>query len=179
MLTLQDELITITARPLKESDDLHNGQQPPNVTQFGVATFVLVQQRTTPETRMHTLWRGPMRVVSHNFAEYTLLDLVTHKKKLYHMTQLKPFHFDPAHVDPTDIAGRDYLEFFTEDILDMKGNIRAYKSLTLYVKWLNYTHEHNTWEPWTQMRKSQKVHEFLIKKNLKHLIPREYIANYC
>jgi hypothetical protein len=178
MLTLQDELIEITARLLKESDDLHNAQQSPNITQFGVDTFVLVQQRTTPETRMHTLWRGPMRVVSHNFAEYTLLDLVTHKEKLYHMTQLKPFHFDPTHVDPTDIARRDYLEFFIEDILDMKGNIRAYKSLTFHVKWLNYTHEHNTWEPWTHMRKSQKVHEFLIKKNLKHLIPREFIANY-
>ena len=37
MLTLQDELI------LKESDDLHNAQQSPNVTQFGVDTFVLVQ----------------------------------------------------------------------------------------------------------------------------------------
>ena len=100
MLTLQDELIEITACLLKESDDLHNAQQPPNVTQFGVDTFVLVQQRTSSETRMHTLWRGPMRVVSHNFAEYTLLDLVTHKEKLYHMTQLKPFHFEigRAHV---------------------------------------------------------------------------------
>ena len=74
MLTLQDELIEITARLLKESDDLHNAQQSPNITQFGVDTFVLVQQRTSPETRMHTLWRGPMQVVSHNFAEYTLLD---------------------------------------------------------------------------------------------------------
>ena len=42
MLTLQDELIEITARLLKESDDLHNAQQPPNGTQFGVDTFVLV-----------------------------------------------------------------------------------------------------------------------------------------
>ena len=83
---------------------------------------------------------------SEGATEYTLLDLVTHKEKLYHMTQLKPFHFDPTHVDPTDIARRDYLEFFIEETLDMKGNIRAYKSLTFHVKWLNYTHEHNTWE---------------------------------
>ena len=55
MLTLQDELIGITARLRKESDDLHNAQQSPNITQFGVDTFVLVQQRTTPETRMPTL----------------------------------------------------------------------------------------------------------------------------
>ena len=92
MLTFQDdELIEITARLLKESDDFHNAQQPPNLTQFGVDTFVFVQQRTTPETRMHTLWRGPMRVVSHNFAEYILLDLVTHTKNLHYMTQLNRF----------------------------------------------------------------------------------------
>ena len=60
----------------------------------------------------------------------------------------------------------------------MKGKIRAYKSLTFHVKWLNHTHEHNTWEPWTHIHKVQKVHEFLIKKNLKHLIPRKFITNY-
>ena len=80
MLTLQDELIESNARLLIESDDLHNARQSPNITQFGVDTFVLVQQRITPETRMHTLWCGPIRVVSQNFAEYTLLNLVTHKK---------------------------------------------------------------------------------------------------
>ena len=86
MLTSQDELIHITARLLKESDDIHNAQQSPNITQFGVDTYVLVQQRTTPETRMNTLSRGPMRVVSHNFAEYTLFDLITHEEKVHHKT---------------------------------------------------------------------------------------------
>ena len=119
-----------------------------------------------------------MRVVGLNFAEYTLLDLITHKEKVYHMTQLKPFQFDPTQVDPIDIDRREYPEFFTEDILEMKGNIRAYLTLTFHVKCLNYTQEHKTWEPWTHMRKSQKEHKFLINKNLKHFIPREFIANY-
>ena len=42
------------------------------------------------------------------------------------MTQLKPFVFDPMTTDPTDIARRDYLEFFIEDVLDMKGDISSY-----------------------------------------------------
>ena len=36
---------------------------------------------------------------------------------------MKPLVFDPMKTDPTDIARRDYLEFFIEDILDMKGDI--------------------------------------------------------
>ena len=43
MLTLQDELIQITARLLRESDDIYNAQQSPNITQFCVDTYVLVQ----------------------------------------------------------------------------------------------------------------------------------------
>jgi hypothetical protein len=178
MVRMQEELIKISAKLLKESDDLHMAAEPPVLTQYEPDSFVLVRQRTTPQTRMHTLWQGPMRVVSNKDGEYTLLDLVTHKEKLYHVTQMKPFQFDPTRVDPTDIARRDYLEFFIEDILNMEGNIHKLSTLSFHVKWLNYPHENNTWEPWKHMRKAEKVHEFLIQKNLKHLIPKEFIANY-
>ena len=64
------------------------------------------------------------------------------------MTQIKPFHFDPMKTNPTDIARRDYLEFFIEEILDMEGNISQYGTLRFKVKWLNYPQENNTWELW-------------------------------
>ena len=178
MLKMQDELIRITAQLLKESDDLHNAGQSTDITVFPVNSFVLVAQRTTPETRMHTKWRGPLKVISNTLAEYTLLDLVTDKQIVYHMTQLKPFVFDPMKTDPTDIARRDYLEFFIEDILDVKGDISSYGTLKFHVKWLNYPHENNTWEPWKNLRKAEKLHRFLITKNLKHLIPREFKMDY-
>ena len=94
------------------------------------------------------------------------------------MTQLKPFVFDPMKTDPTDIARRDYLEFLIEDILDMKGDISSYGTLKFHVKWLNYPHENNTWEPWKNLRKAEKLHRFLITKNLNHLIPREFRQEY-
>lgn len=178
VMTMQDELIRITAQLLRESDELHIANQSPNVTQHAIGSFVLVHQRTSAPTRMHTLWKGPMRVVSNVLDEYTLLDLIQNKEKKYHLSQIKPFNFDPAKVDPTDIARRDYLEFFIEDILDMTGNIRTLSTLKFKVKWLNYPQANNSWEPWRNVRKAQKVHEFLIQKNLKNLIPREFIANY-
>ena len=178
MLKMQDELIKITAQFLKESDDRHNAQQSTEITEFPPNSYVLAKQRTSPDTCMHTLWRGPMRVISNYLAEYTLLDLITDKQKVYHMSQLKPFNFNPMRTDPTDIARRDYLEFFIEEILDMKGDIAHYGQLKFHVKWLNYTTEHNTWEPWSSLRKTEKLHRFLIMKNLKYLIPRQYKQDY-
>ena len=35
----------------------------------------------------------------------------------------------------------DYLEFITEEILDMIGNISQYGTLKFHIKWLNYLHE--------------------------------------
>ena len=46
--------------------------------------------------------------------DYTLLDLITGKEKDYHVSDMKPFVFDSAIVDPLDIARRDQMEFFIE-----------------------------------------------------------------
>ena len=64
---MQDELIRITAQLLKESDDLHNAGQSTEITVFPANSFVLVAQRTTPETRMHTKWRGPLKVTNRSY----------------------------------------------------------------------------------------------------------------
>ena len=96
----------------------------------------------------------------------------------YHVSNIKQFEFDPTKVNPTDIARRDYLQFFIEDILAIEGNIRVVGTLKFHVKWLNYPHDRNTWEPWKNMRDAEKVHEFLIAKNLKHLIPSKFAENY-
>ena len=79
MIQIQSDLIGIAARILKESDDEHNEKQNPDVTQFEVGSYVLVTQCTQPETRMHTLWRGPMRILSNKKGEYKLLNLTTLK----------------------------------------------------------------------------------------------------
>ena len=53
---------------------------------------------------MHTLWKGPMQVVDNDLDEYTLLDLITNRKKRYRVLNIKQFEFDPTKVNPTDIA---------------------------------------------------------------------------
>lgn len=50
-----------------------------------------------------------MRVVSGKNSRYTLVDLITHKQKVYHTSHIKPFNFDPALTDPLDAARRDHI----------------------------------------------------------------------
>ena len=81
--------------------------------------YVLVHYRTgLPPTRLHTNWKGPMRVIKGLNSCYTLLDLITGKENDYHVSDMKPFVFDSAMVDPLDIARRDQMEFSIEKISD-------------------------------------------------------------
>ena len=56
------------------------------------------------------------------FVCYKVLDLITNKYKMYHVTQLKAFKYDPLRTDPTDVARRDHLEYFVERIISFTGD---------------------------------------------------------
>ena len=66
-----------------------------------------------------------MRVIKGLNSRYTLLDLITGKEKDYdyHVSDMKPFVFDSALVDPLDIARRDQMESFIEKISDHRGKL--------------------------------------------------------
>ena len=107
-----------------------------------------------------------MRVVSVSHSEYTLLDLVNNKETVFNMALLKPFLFDPSITNPVDVARRDYLEFFVEKVIGMRGDISRYNSLEFHVKWLSYDDTKNSWEPWKNLRCIEQLHKFLIVQNL-------------
>ena len=85
-------------------------------------THVLVHHRTpTPPTRLHTYWRGPMKVLEGRDSRYKLLDLITLKGKEFHVSDIKPFVFDAALTDPLDVARHDNIEYFIDKILEHRG----------------------------------------------------------
>ena len=119
MLHMQTKLSYIAKDFLEESNNKHNTESSLEPTEFLIDSFVLVQQHsitTTPETRLQTPWRGPLRVLNSKRGEYTLLDLTTNKEKKYHSSQIKQFHIDPMQTDTSDVSRKDYFEFFVEDI---------------------------------------------------------------
>jgi hypothetical protein len=108
-------------------------------------------------------------------SQYLLLDLVTDKQKPYHVSDLKPFVFDPLKVDPLDIARRDYLVFFIEKILAMSGDVKKVSTLDFHVKWLGCDDTFNLWLPWKDLRKTEILHSYLRRNNLGNIIPKKFI----
>ena len=178
MLTMQNKLFSISKKILEDSDKEHNAQNTASVTEFSINSFVLVAQRSAPDTRLHTLWRGPMKVINNKHGEYTLLDLTTNKERQYHSTQIKQFVFNPLRTNPTDVARKDYLEFFIETILQRSGDITKLSTLQFKIKWLGYDATYNSWEPWANLREMEILHKYLIVQNLRHLIPIQFKDNY-
>ena len=116
MIDLQDKLIHIAQKRQSDQDEQFMLKKQGNViTQFDKNSFVLalypdsaMGQRAP--TKLHTHWKGPMRVISNKGAEYLLLDLVQNKQISAHISRLKRFEYDPLHVDPLAIAAKDYEE---------------------------------------------------------------------
>ena len=50
---------------------------------------------------------------------------------------MKPFLFDPTITNPLDVARRDHMEYFVEDILEHRGKHQR-TQIEFLVKWLNY-----------------------------------------
>ena len=182
MLKFQDEVMEKARHILKESDDKHIASASTKVfTTYLPGTFVLTKYRNSSDlypapTRLHTYWKGPYKVISNNLSEYLLLDLVQHKQKSYHVTDLKPFIFDPLKTDPLDIARRDYLEFFIEKIIAMSGDVKRPSTLDFYVKWLGYDDTYNLWLPWKDLRTTEILHSYLRNHKLAYLVPKQFIT---
>jgi hypothetical protein len=174
MLETQDRLSRMTRDLQQKEDQIHLNSNSEPTTKFEIGSFVLVQRREGLPSRLHTLWLGPMRVLSNQNSEYRLLNLITTKEKVYHAQHMKKFIFNPLHVDPADVARRDYLEFFVEKILEHRGNPKRLTTMEFLVKWTAYDISHNSWEPFTNLRKAEQLHEYLGLKNLSSLIPKEF-----
>ena len=126
---LQDNLLKASAEELLRTDLLHMTTKEQNShKEYLPDSYVLVHYRTgLPPTRLHTNWKGPMRVIKGLNFRYTLLDLITGKEKDYHVSDMKPFVFDSAIVDPLDIARRDQMVFFHREIFRSSRKIESSK----------------------------------------------------
>ena len=90
------------------------------------------------------------------------------------MSEMKPFVFDSAIVDPLDIARRDQMEFFIEKISDHRGKLSQRKSLQFFVSWMGYDQSYDSREPFANLRDSTHLHSYLREKNLTQLIPTKF-----
>jgi Chromo (CHRromatin Organisation MOdifier) domain len=151
---------------LRTVDEARLATHSDDVTTFAIDSFVLVQYASTPPTRLHTKWEGP---ISSILSEYTLLNLISKKTRTIHAGCLNPLK-----QDPMDTARRDYMEFFVESILSHSGDTRRVSTLLFHVKWLNHPSTSNTWDSWRNLRSCEALFTYLRNNALQRLIPRTH-----
>ena len=177
MIAAQDKLISISQMRQRIKDEKHLSVQKSQVTQFPPNTFVLVQYPQTAmgnkaPSKLHTHWKGPMRVISNNGSEYKLHDLVQNKDITVHISRLKPFEHDSHRHDPLAIAAKDYEEEPVEAILAHQGNPKRKTSMDFLVRWLGYDESEDLWLPWSALQNNAALHKYLKANNMEKLIPK-------
>ena len=151
-----------------------------NEPQFPIDSYVLVKYERGPPTKLHPVFKGPMRVVNikrrgNQPSTYVCEDLVTHKYHNFHVKNLKPFDYDPSKTDPESVAMTDDQTFMVESILKHRfiGDKSPKKTnLQFLIKWIGY--DDPTWEPYRNTSNLEKVHNYLTKAKLKKFIPEKF-----
>lgn len=112
-----------------------------------------------------------MKVINIVGNKYTVLNLVTLKEEEVHVTSLKAFGWD-ARKDPRDIALKESGSYDVEKIIEHrckdKNKIATYE---FKVRWLGYTEQDDTWEPWNGIKNVEATHQYLKDNGLKKFIP--------
>ena len=96
------------------------------------------------------------------------------------VTQLKPFHYDPNIIDPTKVALQAQQEFLPAAIIGIKGkknaNRRYYRTgLEVHVHWAGYTHDWDSWEPYSELKHTVAFKAYCSLHGLKYLLDKEQL----
>ena len=177
MIATQDKLVKISQMRQRIRDNKHLSKNTGNITHFLPNSFVLVQYPNSamgnkPPSKLHTHWKGPMRVISNNGSEYKLHDLVKNKDVNIHISRLKLFEHDTTRHNPLAIASKDYEEDPVEAILAHTGNPKRKTSMDFLVRWLGYDESEDLWLPWSALHDNAILHAYLKANNMEKLIPK-------
>ena len=187
MVIAQRALIAKAQTFQTEMNNRHLGERamPGPITQFETDSYVLVAYPETgfgrkPPSKLHTQWRGPYRVIrAIDPHHYVIRNLTTSKEDTVHITSMRLFRFNPARLNPTDVAMRDNREFVVEEILYHVGDFTDKKSLYFKVKYANLpiTDATDDLLPWKELRNVEALHIYLRDNDLAQHIPRNLQPN--
>jgi hypothetical protein len=170
MQDAQARVIDIARQHLLQRDQKHMEARQEHVPpDFKPNDYVLVEHRhnslrSGPKSKLLPFLAGPLIVVERRpDGMYSLRDLITMTKKLFHESKMRPFRYDERTLQPIQVAATDsFDEFVVEKVLAMRGNPRGSRSqIQFLVKWAGYEESENSWVDWADGRDSTAIQLFL------------------
>ena len=159
----------------KHTDRKSKDQELRILHQFKPNSFVLVNHETGRPSKLSFINKGPFQVISHVDDKVTVQNLISLKREIFHVNQVTPYLYDSNRVTPSDVARKALVdkEYLVDKILDHNPKILTRKTpkrdMTFLVKWTGFEGE-DSWEPWSNLRDTDKLHEYLKEKEFFFLL---------
>jgi hypothetical protein len=176
LIDIQKRIVDAAASAQRETDRLHLSRQVPDVTTFPVGSYVLCRR---PQTRMHTIgdhkldnfpWKGPYLVESVVGDRYELLNITTGCFHQAHVTWLKQYKI--GLTTPEEDSLRNHGMKIIKRIKSHQGTIAERSSLKFLVEWEDGSSD--SYEPWSNLRRNELVHNYLREHRMISLIPERF-----
>jgi len=149
-------------------------------TSYDIGEYVLVAYPETllgdrPPNKLMPLRKGPMKVIDKDIDAYTVLDLVTRRAEVIHLSRMFPFLCDATKIDPENIALRDREEFVVGEILDDTIDLSLPTKLWKFlVLWKGYDIQEASWVSWNNLKEVGVLHQYMRTKRLGRYIPKAH-----
>ena len=149
-------------------------------TSYDIGEYVLVAYPETllgdrPPNKLMPLRKGPMKVIDKDIDAYTVLDLVTRRAEVIHLSRMFPFLYDATKIDPENIALRDREEFVVGEILDDTIDLSLPTKLWKFlVLWKGYDIQEASWVSWNNLKEVGVLHQYMRTKRLGRYIPKAH-----
>jgi hypothetical protein len=188
-LTAQALLITKVQQMLNSVDAANvkkrAAKQSGSPAYFPEGSYVLVKYHTRAPNKILLPMAGPYLVVRCINDHVTIKDIMSTngRERDLHISRCAPFNFDPERLKPEAVARRDRGEFVIEKVLEYQDRSPAgaprrktprKNDLWFKIRWLGYSADHDTWEPWSAVRDTIQLHRYLSAANLDSWIPKEF-----
>ena len=145
----------------------HNKYQPED--------YLLWNPLETPQsfrsTKLSPKLFGPYEVIKQTKNDITCRHVITNIVSKLHSSRVTPIVGSSDAANKAALLDRD--EYIVDSIITHRGNPKKATTLEFLIRWLNYSSEHDTWEPW-EVKKVSVVHDYLYANNMSNIVPRQY-----
>ena len=141
------------------------------VTEYDINDYVIYEHPTsllTGDSRPDKLamhYRGPYRITAIDGSRISIQNLVDTQITVAHISQLRPFIYDPNYINPVEVARNAGGEFIVDKIVAFNGkrnrnNKFLRTDLEIKVHWLGFPDRYDTWEPYSEMKFNETFQQY-------------------
>jgi transposase InsO family protein len=173
-ISRQHTLLIVARENQQQSDQHRLVENDAEITDYPINSYVLYTPPMGRSNKLLPKHKGPYQVIGHEHSIYIIEDLIRGKRIQTHIHNLRPFIFDPHHIDPMEIAQQNEQEFQVREIVAHRGNHRRRSTMEFLVRWTGYDMSSNSWEPYKALMHVDKLHDYLRLHRMRSLIPKEH-----